>query len=68
MFFSTRVKNVLVAFTLGVSLVVVNATEVMHRPDNFKSSPHTYAQGKSNPKIITKRSGAKVNMAYFTNW
>lgn len=68
MFFSTRVRNVLLAFSLGASLVVVNATQVMHRPDTYKSAPHTYEQGSSKAKVIHKRSGAKVNMAYFTNW
>ena len=68
MFSSTRLRNVVVALALCASLAVVHATQVMHRPDNFKDVPRKFAQAKSTPQILHKRSGAKVNMGYFTNW
>lgn len=49
-------------------ITLVSATQVMHRPENYKDTPHKYAHGESVPRIIHKRSGAKANMAYFTNW
>ena len=68
MFLSNRLRNVFLTISLGAALVVVNATQVMHRPDTFKNAPHQFAKGESVPRIIHKRSGAKANMAYFTNW
>ena len=66
MFFTKGLRNVL--FTLVIGTLWVDATQVMHRPADYKDAPHQYEQGKSVPRIIHKRSGAKVNMAYFTNW
>lgn len=68
MFFHTRFRNVLVALALCTSLLVVHATQVMHRPDTYKNTPHKFKQAQSVPQILHKRSGAKVNMGYFTNW
>jgi chitinase len=66
MFLPITLRNVLLAFVLGTALT--DATQVMHRPNNYKDSPHKYEQGNSVPRIIHKRSGAKANIAYFTNW
>lgn len=68
MFFHTRFRNVLVALALCTSLLVVHATQVMHRPDAYKNTPHKFKQAQSVPQILHKRSGAKVNIGYFTNW
>ncbi|KAH8103287.1 glycoside hydrolase family 18 protein [Cristinia sonorae] len=47
---------------------VADATQVMHRPDNYKNVPHKYTLGNVTPQLIHKRSGSKVQAAYFTNW
>ncbi|EKM53324.1 glycoside hydrolase family 18 protein [Phanerochaete carnosa HHB-10118-sp] len=49
-------------------MTLVSATQVMQRPSNYKDAPHKYPQGQSVPRIIHKRSGAKANIGYFTNW
>ncbi|KAI0366008.1 hypothetical protein BV20DRAFT_1056021 [Pilatotrama ljubarskyi] len=50
------------------ALVVVDATQVMHRPDSYKDAPHKLETGEAKPQIIHKRAGSKVQAAYFTNW
>ncbi|GJE98248.1 glycoside hydrolase family 18 protein [Phanerochaete sordida] len=66
MFLSTRLMRTFAALVACVTLV--SATQIMQRPATYKDAPHKYAHGESVPRIIHKRSGAKVNMAYFTNW
>lgn len=54
-----------VAFT---AIVAVNATQVMHRPTNYTSAPHTFKTEKE-PKtnVIHKRATAKVQgLSQFT--
>lgn len=54
---------------LLVAVAAVNATQVMHRPANYKLSPHdTGPAAKVNPTQIQKRGGGQVQVAYFTNW
>ncbi|TFK97754.1 glycoside hydrolase superfamily [Pterulicium gracile] len=43
------------------------ATQVMHRPDRYKSTPNVYPL-EANPKVTTSFASGKVNGAYFTNW
>ena len=66
MFLSTRFMQMLLA--LAAYTTLVSATQVMQRPANYKDAPHKYATGESVPRIIHKRSGAKANIGYFTNW
>ncbi|PFH51661.1 carbohydrate-binding module family 5 protein [Amanita thiersii Skay4041] len=51
------------------TLITVNATQVMHRPDRYKSPPNRFSI-ETNPetKIIHKRATSKTSFAYFTNW
>ena len=50
------------------AFVVVDATQVMHRPAAYESAPRKFATGNAKPEIIHKRAGSKVQAAYFTNW
>lgn len=52
---------------LTVSLVV-DATQVMHRPDNYQDAPRQVQTGNVTPQIVHKRSPGMVQAAYFTNW
>jgi hypothetical protein len=54
---------------LGAVLDVGHATQVMHRPDKFNSTPNSFPIEPS-PRVhtIAKRAGGKVQIAYFTNW
>jgi len=62
-------RNLHLLFLTGLfATLVANATQVMHRPAAYKDAPHTYASGNPKPQTIHKRSGAKVQAAYFTNW
>lgn len=63
-----RAKLLLVASLAFAAVFSVSATQVMHRPDNYKEPPHKFTEGHVTPQVIHKRAGAKVNMAYFTNW
>lgn len=60
------------AFFLAVvalaALVVVDATQVMHRPEAFKDTPRKFETSEVKPQVIHKRAGSKVQAAYFTNW
>ncbi|KAF8998368.1 hypothetical protein BDQ17DRAFT_1328834 [Cyathus striatus] len=57
----------LAAITLAVA-IVVNATQVMHRPSNYKEAPNRFAT-ETNPKthVIQRRATNKTSFAYFTN-
>ncbi|KAK7691604.1 hypothetical protein QCA50_005003 [Cerrena zonata] len=71
MAFSSNMRRVFLLLAVGfTALLAVNATQVMHRPDNFQSTPHKFAEGDAEPKTIFKRAAAtgKVQAAYFTNW
>ena len=71
MAFSSNMRRVFFLLSVGLAaLLAVNATQVMHRPDNFKKTPHKFAEGDVEPEQIFKRAAAtgKVNAAYFTNW
>jgi chitinase len=63
-------KRFLVAAALGFVLAaMVQATEVMRRPDNYKSAPNVFPMAeKVTPHVIHKRATARTNAAYFTNW
>jgi hypothetical protein len=63
-----HVKSLLLALLGFDAVLSVSATQAMHRPENYKQQPHKYAQGDATAHVIHKRSGAKVNSAYFTNW
>ncbi|EIN05503.1 hypothetical protein PUNSTDRAFT_122390 [Punctularia strigosozonata HHB-11173 SS5] len=54
---------------LGLAFTAaVQATEVMRRPDNYKSAPNVFPTENVTPHVIHKRATAKVQAAYFTNW
>ncbi|THH28885.1 hypothetical protein EUX98_g5303 [Antrodiella citrinella] len=66
---SLRLNSLRLLFlTSLVAIFAVNATQVMQRPAIYKDAPHKYALGNPEPQVIHKRSGAKVQAAYFTNW
>ena len=48
---------------LTVSLVV-DATQVMHRPDNYQDAPRKVQTGNVTPQIVHKRSPGMVQAAY----
>ncbi|KAF9532699.1 glycosyl hydrolases family 18-domain-containing protein [Crepidotus variabilis] len=54
------------------ALVAVNATQVMHRPDNYKEPPNAVVTSKNaTTHTIAKReahASEKTSFAYFTNW
>ncbi|KAL0064529.1 Chitinase 4 [Marasmius tenuissimus] len=52
-----------------VSVLFVHATQVMHRPDNYKEAPNVFPM-EANPKVtsLQKRATGKVQFAYFVNW
>lgn len=58
---------------LLISIGAINATQVMHRPTNFKTQLKANAPFAGNatvaPRIeLTKRGTAKTNIGYFVNW
>ncbi|KIM43625.1 carbohydrate-binding module family 5 protein [Hebeloma cylindrosporum] len=60
----------LLAATALALLVAVDATQIMHRPANYKEAPNRFTIER-NPKtsVIERRAaGNKVSFAYFTNW
>ncbi|KAI0708099.1 glycosyl hydrolases family 18-domain-containing protein [Cerioporus squamosus] len=66
---SATLKRVLfVAAVALAALVVVDATQVMHRPAAYKDAPRKVATGAAETKVIHKRASGKVQAAYFTNW
>ncbi|KAJ4477165.1 glycosyl hydrolases family 18-domain-containing protein [Lentinula aciculospora] len=54
---------------LSFSALHVHATQVMHRPERFNTTPPVVTT-ESNPEthVIQKRASAKTQVAYFTNW
>ena len=58
----------LAAVALAAAVVVVDATQVMHRPAGYKDAPHKFATAHAETKIVHKRAGSHVQAAYFTNW
>ena len=59
----------LAALALAVAVVLVDATQVMHRPSEYKESPKKVKTAtEAETKVIHKRAGTKVQAAYFTNW
>ena len=69
MFFTTRLRNTLLLAVVGLTaLLAVNATQVMHRPDNYKDAPRNGTVGHPTPHVVHKRATAHANSAYFTNW
>ncbi|KAI0090629.1 glycoside hydrolase superfamily [Irpex rosettiformis] len=63
-----RTKLLLIATLAFAAVFSVRATQVMHRPANYKAAPHNFTEGHATPHVIHKRATGKVNMAYFTNW
>lgn len=68
MWSSNRTGLMLLVAAAFAAVLTVSATQVMHRPVNYKDSPRNFTQGKAEPHIIHKRATGKANMAYFTNW
>ncbi|KII85595.1 carbohydrate-binding module family 5 protein [Plicaturopsis crispa FD-325 SS-3] len=65
---SFRNAALLVASLLA-SLVLVQGTQVMQRPADYKSPARVYSMEKTvHPHTIQKRDTGKVQAAYFTNW
>lgn len=61
-----RVLTLAIAvLTVGV---VVNATQVMHRPDDYTEPPRKVATGNATAQVVYKRSTGNIQAAYFTNW
>jgi hypothetical protein len=63
-------RSLLQAVTLILAAFsAVEATQVMHRPANYKDAPHRFSV-ESHPKThqIQRRATSKASFAYFTNW
>ena len=66
---SSHLNSIRALLLVGlIAAFAVDATQVMHRPDRFKSSPHAYATGNPKAEVLHKRASGKVQAAYFTNW
>lgn len=62
-------RTALVSALLATGILVAEATQSMHRPDNYKSAPNKFAtEDNFETTTIHKRADAKTNFAYFTNW
>jgi hypothetical protein len=63
MAFRSLLTLILAAFS------AVEATQIMHRPANYKDAPHRFSV-ESNRKThrIQRRATSKASFAYFTNW
>jgi len=59
----------LAALAILGNVLSIDATQVMHRPDNFNRTPNSFPM-EAHPRVhtISKRAGGKVQTAYFTNW
>ncbi|KAG8927199.1 hypothetical protein FRC02_008406 [Tulasnella sp. 418] len=72
MFENSNLRNLVVLALLAAGHV--SATQVMHRPDNYKSKktpntvPHNTTFDLFAAADVGIAAGGKVNMAYFTNW
>ncbi|KAF9447351.1 carbohydrate-binding module family 5 protein [Macrolepiota fuliginosa MF-IS2] len=57
-----------ITFALA-AFTAVEATQVMHRPANYKEAPNRFAI-ETDPKTnkIQRRATSKTSFAYFTNW
>lgn len=54
---------------LSCTFLMADATQVMHRPDNYMDPPRIPAvDPNAVVNRIQKRDGPKVSFAYFTNW
>lgn len=63
-------SNLLSLLAIAMAAVsVVEATQAMHRPDNYKQPPRVF-NTSTDPQIqsIHKRATGKTQFAYFTNW
>ncbi|ETW75424.1 glycoside hydrolase family 18 protein [Heterobasidion irregulare TC 32-1] len=63
----TRLALLVAAVLAATS--VVDATQVMHRPVNYKFRPEEFHAASIEPQIVERSaSTGKVQAAYFTNW
>lgn len=66
---STFRRLLLIATVTLAAMLVVEATQVMHRPTGYKDTARTFKVDKNaKTNVIQKRAGNKVSFAYFTNW
>ena len=68
---SATVKRALLALVaLAAAALLVDATQVMHRPSTYKDAPRKVSTTKhAETKIVNRRtSTGMVQAAYFTNW
>ena len=64
--FSQLLSLATVAF---MALVTVNGTQVMRRPDDFKSQKRSLPTNHGlDTDTLQKRASGKTTFAYFTNW
>ncbi|KAH9919452.1 glycosyl hydrolases family 18-domain-containing protein [Epithele typhae] len=65
----TLKRALFIAAIALAALVVVDATQVMQRPAEYKDSPNKFSVDKNaKTKVVHKRAGEKTSVAYFTNW
>jgi chitinase len=62
-----------IAFLVAVAfsaLLVADATQVMHRPENYKNLKINKVETSKNFTVhhLERRATGKVSAAYFTNW
>ncbi|KAF8066810.1 glycosyl hydrolases family 18-domain-containing protein [Lyophyllum atratum] len=62
-------RLLLLATVAFMAAIAVNGTQIMRRPDTYKSAAKVFKMEQSpKTKIIQKRASGKVSFAYFTNW
>ncbi|KAF8582270.1 carbohydrate-binding module family 5 protein [Ramaria rubella] len=47
---------------------VINATQIMYRPDDYKTLESLIRERTTIESGLTKRAGGKLSIGYFTNW
>ena len=59
----------LATVALAAAVVVVDATQVMRRPAEYKETPNKVkTTTKAKTEVIQKRASSHTQFAYFTNW
>lgn len=61
--------SIILAIAVAAMILRANSTQVMHRPDTYRSKPHLFKPGADvKPHVFQRRAAAKTQFGYFTNW
>ncbi|KAF5381774.1 hypothetical protein D9615_005490 [Tricholomella constricta] len=62
-------KRLLFLATMAfMAVITVNGTQIMRRPDSYKTPARTFPKERNPKTVIEKRATGKASFAYFTNW